>query len=210
MAPTGECLWSPRHLLARLLLNLLLTQSWLDSQSRQLPDLHATFVDSLIAAGISSDAAHCFKVEVASSAGGVPSRASVSNPQCYPPSANSRDGGGSRVVGSIGLDAADVHALSDLRVRFVAEWPLPLAISDQCLLTHERIFNWLLRLRRARWALETCESKGGMSDWRCAHPWRVLRSEVCEPLSPPRLHGVAVSLHRSLIFVSIRSPRCFT
>ena len=175
----------------------------------QLPELHATLFDALVAADVPADAARCFTVDVASASERRAAAAAAAAGSGGGGAGSGGGGGGSEGGASGGLDAADVHALSELRVRFVARWPLPLAISDASLRTHERVFGWLLRLRRARWALETCEGGGGGTGggggggggalhdggWQCAHPWRVLRSEVLHLVSSVYSHVTLGVLH---------------
>ena len=89
---------------------------------------------------------------------------------------------GGRQADAPTLDAAGARALSELRLRFSARWPLQLAVSDACLATHE-VSRLLLQLRRAggrsrrRAARRAALGSGDGEPW-CAHPWRVLVPEV--------------------------------
>jgi hypothetical protein len=170
----------------RLFPRLALHRAW----RRQLPELHAALSDALLDAHLPPDTARCFSVEVASAA--------ERHSERQPPSSDVT----ASPVSSTGLDALDVHALGELRLRFTARWPLPLAISHEALRTHERIGVWLLRLRRARWALETSESgrtslrgSGPTGGWQCAHPWRVLRAQVLHLIASVYSHVVFSVLH---------------
>ena len=95
-------------------------------------------------------------------------------------------------------------------MQYRLQWPLQLAISPAALESHEQIFELLLQLRRARWALETLESvptgtadaptaapaqpaserrDGQRGPWRwCAHPWRVLRAEILHVIAAIYAH----------------------
>ena len=170
----------------RLFPRLALHRAW----RRQLPELHAALSEALLDAHLPPDTARCFSVEVAAAA--------ERHSERQPPSSNVA----ASPVSSTGLDALDVHALGELRLRFTARWPLPLAISHEALRTHERIGVWLLRLRRARWALETSESgrtslrdSGPTGGWQCAHPWRVLRAQVLHLIASVYSHVVFSVLH---------------
>lgn len=170
----------------RLFPRLALHRAW----RRQLPELHAALSEALLDAHLPPDTARCFSVEVASAA--------ERHSERQPPSSDVT----ASPVSSTGLDALDVHALGELRLRFTARWPLPLAISHEALRTHERIGVWLLRLRRARWALETSESgrtslrgSGPTGGWQCAHPWRVLRAQVLHLIASVYSHVVFSVLH---------------
>ena len=160
-----------------------------------MPELDPSLVDGLIGAGVPSASAKCFALQVAD----TPTPATAAT-------ASATAGAASPT----GLDAADVHALSTLRLRFRPQWPLQLAISDVALRAHEDVFGWLLQIRRARWALETAtggvgggsssSGGGGNADgggtlgarhdtWRwCAHPWRVLRAEVLHVIAAIYAH----------------------
>ena len=170
----------------RLFPRLALHRAW----RRQLPELHAALSEALLDAHLPPDTVRCFSVEVASAA--------ERHSERQPPSSDVT----ASPVSSTGLDALDVHALGELRLRFTARWPLPLAISHEALRTHERIGVWLLRLRRARWALETSESgrtslreSGPTGGWQCAHPWRVLRAQVLHLIASVYSHVVFSVLH---------------
>ena len=149
---------------------------------RQLPELHAALVDGLVACDVPHTAARCFCLELEPRACSATSTAAHGSPSA------GLDAPAMPNASSAGLDAADVLALSELRLRFHLEWPLPLVISEASLVRHEQIFALLLQLRRARWALETASEEGASSSrhdaWHCAHPWLVLRAEL--------LHFIAV------------------
>ena len=149
---------------------------------RQLPELHACLVDSLLTADLSPEAVRCFSLELRAAA--------------LPPAAGTAAGeADSSASTAAALDATDVGALSLLRLHFCARWPLAFVLSETALEAHEAVFQLLLRLRRARWALETADAEGaerrrmqaglgsggGASEARerfSSHPWRVLRAEV--------------------------------
>lgn len=132
---------------------------------RQLPALQADLIDCLVATNVPLATARSFTFDLGGAVtSGVDSAAT--------------------------LDAVDVRALSELRLRFRARWPVQLAVSDGSLATHEEIFQLLLQLRRAKWALETAERDHGHRSFDhgtdnryCAHPWWVLRAEVLHIVS---------------------------
>ena len=169
---------------------------------RQLPELHATLVEALLAADVPPVAARSFALELRAAPldHGVPplGRREVGGEVGGAEVGGAGPGGavprGAGVLGH-GLDATDVSALGLLRLHFCARWPLALVLSEAALEAHERVFHLLLQLRRSRWALETADAdgaerrrvQGGMGssggarerqERHSAHPWRVLRAEV--------------------------------
>ena len=142
---------------------------------RRLPEFHTHLLEGLVGGGVPGGIARCFALEIdprrrRATAHGAGDGAAAAAAQADAPT----------------LDAADARALSELRLRFSARWPLQLAVSDACLATHEEVSGLLLQLRRAKWALETTGGTAaalrlgggdGEAAW-CAHPWRVLRAEV--------------------------------
>ena len=176
---------------------------------RQLPELNALLTEGLIAADVSLEKAHSFMLELRPHASQVAA------------SATALMRGGAAAAGGGGLDVADVRALHDLMLHYVVGWPLQLAISDKAIACHERVFALLLRLRRARWALETVDStaadasatggreRGGINGWHSAHPWRVLRAEVLHLISALYSHFTLGVIHPAWRDFASTAPSLF-
>ena len=84
-----------------------------------------------------------------------------------------------------GDDALDILALDSLHITFEHEFPLQLVLSSRALQLHHEVFALLLRLRRARWALEaplaTALDAVGVQRFSAAlasHSWLVLRASL--------------------------------
>lgn len=99
--------------------------------------------------------------------------------------------------GSSFSDAVDARAFESLVLRYAPPWPLQLVFTPALLSQQQRVFALLLRLRRAKWSLETVSVGAGAAGGRCAGStpltrlWWTLRSEL--------LHAV----HHILAYVTL-------